>query len=189
MLIQKEELPIIKKNIFHVPIPSRLLSKEITIDSSIAHRVFPQATIEWYNDLKDYVNKTEDNKERDWIKKVFLKEKPKIISHFDRQNIKHLNWEDNTGYFDNGFADYLSINRNSGGTLYFNINEINCWNRNPIIGNKLINFSEEKLKEFSKEDKLYLYAQHNIDTYPGALFLRNWAILYINQAIRELQKS
>ena len=36
------------------------------------------------------------------------------------------------------------------------------------------------------ENRLYVYAQHNVDSYPGALFLRNWAILYMNEVFKEL---
>jgi len=34
--------------------------------------------------------------------------------------------------------------------------------------------------------ELSVYGHHNIDHYPGALFLRNWAIKYLNEALRSL---
>ena len=33
---------------------------------------------------------------------------------------------------------------------------------------------------------MHVYAQHNIDHYPGALFLRNWAILYMNEVFKQV---
>ena len=32
--------------------------------------------------------------------------------------------------------------------------------------------------------RVYTYNQHNIDNYPGALFLRNWVILYLSEAMK-----
>jgi len=38
-----------------------------------------------------------------------------------------------------------------------------------------------------QRQKCYIYAHHNVYTFPGALFLRNWAILYLNAAIKSLE--
>ena len=70
--------------------------------------------------------------------------------------------------------------------MYFNENEIfSC----QSFGKPYILFSEEKAKEFkSKGNRFFVYSPHNIDYYPGALFLRNWAIMYMNEVLKEVFK-
>jgi len=92
-------------------------------------------------------------------------------------------WECDYNLRENGFVSGFSISRNYGGSLYFLEDELNC----RAFGKSYIKFSDEKRKEFtSKENQLYTYASHNIDYYPGALFLRNWAIKYMNEVFKEI---
>ncbi len=63
-----------------------------------------------------------------------------------------------------------------------------------------IRFSKDKALEFNIKDEIiklgndiegvetYVYALHNVDYYPGALFLRNWAIRYLNDAVKQVLK-
>jgi len=86
------------------------------------------------------------------------------------------------------FVNNFSISRNAGGSLYFWEDDINC---EGIIPNSYIRFSKDKAKEFACKDikdynLAFIYAQHNVDSFPGALFLRNWAIEYMNQVFKEI---
>ena len=48
-------------------------------------------------------------------------------------------------------------------------------------------FSDKKAKEFEiRKNTAFVYAHHNIDAYPGALFLRNWAIRYMNEVFKQI---
>ena len=63
-----------------------------------------------------------------------------------------------------------------------------------------VKFSKDKALEFGIKNnfinlgdglegaQVYVYSQHNVDNYPGALFLRNWAILYLNEAMKQVLK-
>lgn len=181
LFLTKEELPILHKNCFQIPIHPKLLDETLNIDEDIAKRIFPQVAEEWYEDLKKY--SPEDRGEKEWINEIFLKEKPKmIINEFNRQVLRNV-WEDQIMIADNGFVTCFSINRNAGGSLYFNKEDSNC----QSFRNIYIKFSEEKKKEFQfDKKKIYAYAQHKIDYYPGALFLRNWAIKYMNEAFKQI---
>ncbi len=47
--------------------------------------------------------------------------------------------------------------------------------------------SPKKLREYQKKNgRIYVYHQHNVDYYPSALFLRNWAIAYLNEAMKQM---
>ncbi|MEK6823940.1 MAG: hypothetical protein AABY06_02790 [Nanoarchaeota archaeon] len=185
LFLKKEELPILYKNCFQIPIHPKLLDENIKIDETIAKRIFPRAAKEWYEDLKNYSPETDQEKE--WIKNVFLKNKPKITKHFDLQILNGF-WQDEINFNENGFTRCFSISRNTGGSLYFNNGDLNC---ETFIPNRYIQFSEEKIKEFEfkkieKYPRVYKYAPHNVDDYPGALFLRNWAILYMNEVFKQI---
>ncbi|MBI2056821.1 hypothetical protein HYT91_01050 [Candidatus Pacearchaeota archaeon] len=86
LFLTKQELPILYKNCFQIPIHPKLLDENVKIDNLIAQRLFPKVAEEWYKDLKNYSPET--NQEKEWIKKVFLKNKPKITKHFDKTNQK-----------------------------------------------------------------------------------------------------
>jgi len=198
LLLKKEEIPILYENCFQVPIHPKFFDKNIRLNPRLANQLFPKAAEDWYNDLKKYVSTVEDKSTKGWIKRVFLKEKPKITERYGGHIIDSLNWEDRVITLENGFAHDLMINRNFGGSLYFN-GDNNC---NALInyGFKLgyIRFSEEKGREFSYETikgdnnkdfgKARVYGAHNVDNYPGALFLRNWAIIYLNEAMKQVLK-
>ncbi|MBI2004404.1 hypothetical protein HYS72_02985 [Candidatus Pacearchaeota archaeon] len=185
LFLKKEELPILYKSCFQIPIHPKLLNEEIKINENIATRIFSKVAQEWYEDLKNYSPET--NQEKEWIKKVFLKNKPKITKHFDSQILNGV-WQDDVNFIDNGLVQCFSICRNSGGSIYFNNEDINC---QTLIPNNYLKFSEEKTKEFEfkkvgEYSIAHVYSQHNIDAYPGALFLRNWAITYMNEVFKQI---
>jgi len=180
LLLKKEELPILHGNCFQVPIHPKLLNPSVNINPLIAKDVFPKVAKEWYTDLKEYLPLEKDPEKREWYENVFLKEKEVVI-----ENNKQFFgiWEDEFQLSNNGFVICFSISRNAGGTLYFRKDDPNC----QSFGQEYIKFSDDKRKEFGfKEGRCFVYASHNIDHYPGALFLRNWAIAYMNEVLQEL---
>lgn len=188
LFLRKEELPILYKSCFQVPIHPKLLDKDIKIDETIAQRLFPQVAEEWYEDLKNY--SPESNLEKEWIDNLFLKEKPEITKHFDHQIVNKI-WRDDVNFMDNGLVQCFSICRNAGGSIYFREDDNNC---ESLIPNMYMKLLEEKAKEFEyKKVGEYsiarVYSQHNVDAYPGALFLRNWAVMYMNEVFRQVFKN
>lgn len=202
LMIKKEEIPILHENCFQVPIHPRLLNPNIKIDENHARAVFPKAAKEWYNELTEY-SKTLGNKStKEWIEEVFLKKKPKIKKEYDQQIIYSLDWKDEVSTNERGFARFLMINRNNGGSLYFNQSDTLGSRAFLPFNNSAgyIRFSKNKCLEFDIENKavtigdeegvmVYVYNMHNVDHYPGALFLRNWAILYLNEAMKQVLKT
>lgn len=192
LMLKKEELPILRDRCFQVPIHPKLLDSSVNIDENIAKRVFPQVAEEWYGDLLEYTENMDDEGNKKWFESVFLREKPTIKKEVGIQRIYPVRWEDKVSNGDNGFAYELSISRNAGGSLYFMEKDDCCktaTSLNYLPGKGYIRFSKEKALEFGKKkhgDHITFdcYGHHNIDNYPGALFLRNWAISYLNEAMK-----
>lgn len=193
LLLTKEEIPILSGKCFVVPIYPLLLRTEVEIDPHLAHDVFPQAAEEWYAELTAYTSQLTDAKEKKWLEDVFLQEPVSITEKHGRQCVAPLEiWEDGVEYLENGFARVLSINRNAGGTLFWHEDV-----REQYIHPPFVQFSKEKFDAYKAEEMIlknaagvfaHAYDHHNIDHYPGALFLRNWAILYLNEAMRQTIK-
>jgi hypothetical protein len=180
LLLTKEELPILHDNCFQIPIHPKLLDPNLQLNPLIAKKIFPQVAEEWHSDLKSYLPLEKNLEKRKWYEDVFLK-KEKVNFEYGRQSFG--GWEDNIQTLDNGFVCYFSIHRNYGGSLYFMEDELQC----QALGKIYIKFSEDKQKEFeNKNERIWTYASHNLDYYPGALFLRNWAISYMNEAFKEI---
>ena len=92
-------------------------------------------------------------------------------------------WENLYQTNENGLVTGFNISRNYGGSLYFNEEDSSC----RAFGKVYIKLSDEKRNKFEFEkNKIYTYASHNIDHYPGALFLRNWAIKYMNGVFKDI---
>jgi len=198
LMLRKDEIPILHERYFQLPIHPSLIDPEIRIDPDLASRLFPRAAEEWYKDLKTYREIADlDDQTKKWLDEVFLKEEPKVKTEYGHQSISKGVWRDDVVLDDNGFARGMSINRDAGGTIYFNGGE-SCCQSFVLLGKgekDYIRFSEEKAKEFRSQktspvdDEWVLvntYASHNIDSYPGALFLRNWGILYLNKALKSV---
>ena len=189
LLLTKEEVPIISGSHFIIPIHPMLLRKDMVIDKNLAYSVFPQAAEEWYTELTEYVSTLENGKEKTWINDVFLKGKPEVKEERGRLTVYPLKfWQALVETMENGFATVLSINRNVGGSLFLPPDD-----KKQHISPVIVKFSPEKFKAYEAEDigldsslgaYSYAYDQHNIDNYQGALFLRNWAMLYVNEALK-----
>src|SRR3989344_8449423 len=204
-LVTKEELPILYKPrfsrpIFHVPIHPSLVRSDITLDPKIAQRVFPQAAKEWYVDLKRYADGlSEEDTDKKWFNEVFLKAEPTIEkmyagTDFERQEMHPLSWRDDAVVEKTGFARGISISRDAGGSLYYRADE-----RAGLLHPRYVKFDESKFRLYCSDSSFnnesfpfsngtigLEYHHHNIDHYPGALFLRNWAILILNESMRQV---
>lgn len=198
LLLRKEELPILGKPDcprFTVPIHPALLRPDVRIDPTIAYHVFRQAAQEYHTELTQYVATMQDEKEKVWYKEVFLKNPTVMTDKRGRQTILDGMWEDLVQTGENGFARVLSINRNVGGTLFYNSEDRSC--THEYLSPPTVNFTPEKFAAYAVLEKNpniigvtgNAYSHHNIDHYPGALFLRNWAILYLNEAMKSIGGS
>ena len=198
LMLKKEEIPILYERNFMLPIHPALLEPHSNIHPNLASHVFPQAAQEWYEDLRHYRETVDlDEQTKKWVDDVFLAKLPEIRTEFGRQ-VTLISWEDNHETEANGFARAMSINRNFGGTIYFNRGDYGCRTFLPFGGypNEYVIFSEDKAREFgfdnmtlAEENKgtlVYVYNLHNVDHYPGALFLRNWGMLYLNEALKSI---
>lgn len=196
LLLKKEEIPILNENFFQMPIHPMLLSENISLNPKLANKLFSKAAEDWYNDLKEYEKTIEDKDTKKWLNDVFLKEKPEIKEEHGIQYIREGCWEDKVHVQGNGFSRVFSIDRNIGGSMYFN-NDRCCEEFVSFDGtHDIIRFDKEKIIEFAKEIKDYgdglkggvlnIYGLHNVDYYAGALFLRNWAIIYLNEAMKQV---
>ena len=185
LLIKREEIPIFNDRCFIVPIHPKLLEPSTNLNPDIASNLFPEAAQQWYGDLQEYYRTLEAGQNKQWIQEVFLKQ-PQIGERYGRQYLVNLlGWEELVQTDNRGFATCLSVSRNAGGSLYLPSSEGPDW-----FGPRHVRFSQEKMKEYTTEQYKDIgigrcYNHHNIDYYPGALFLRNWAILYLNAALTE----
>ena len=193
-MLQKEDLQIIRGNRFQVPIYPSLLHAEVLFDTTIASRMFPIAAKEWHSDLTTYVqtlpgNNSEEKERKRWLQESYLDKKLDVIKdEYGRQLVRF--WEDLVHCDNRGFVRVFSISRNAGGSLYLS----DIFEREQFVMNTLIKFNEEKRKLYSinpneGSTKMIMYSMHNVEYYPGALFLRNWAILYLNEALREVERQ
>lgn len=189
VLLKKEEIPIARNGYFMAPIhPTLLVNK---IDRQIAHDVFPAAAQEWYVDLQEFVKTPGDQDLKAWIKSCHLKKKISVKDKGYEKIVEPILYRDNVITNEMGFATGLSISRNHGGSLYMNPD-----GHLELIHQGVCKFSEEKFREYNSRASghrpetfcahAHVYSQHNVDDYPGGLFLRNWAILYLNEALRSL---
>lgn len=192
LFLRKEELPILGFDHprFLIPIYPPLLAPNITVDPYLAQEVFVQAVQEWYDDLFTLTQTLPTVQQpRIWYEEVFLREKPNIIKKSrERQRTKILGWEDLTFCTSTGFVSGFSISRNAGGTLFLSGQD---HENEAYPAPKLVKFSEEKIELYAidpaaQHPRIYVYQTHNVDHLPGALFLRNWAILYLNAALTKL---
>jgi hypothetical protein len=187
LILTKEELPILHDHCFQIPIHPKLLDSVIHIREEIAKEVFPKVAEEWRNDLIEYLPLEKDQQKREWYEQVFLKKHDDVVK---RNNSQFFGiWEDEIQLADNGLVVGFSISRNVGGSLYFSKSTDNCY---AIIPGRMIKFSPEKTEKFATEkngkySKAFVYSSHNIDYYPGALFLRNWVIEYMNEVFEEIK--
>ena len=195
LLLRKEELPILHGHCFQVPIHPRLLGEEVNIDPRIAVRVFRLAAGDWFQDLTAYHRDLADSDpNKRWIGEAFLRDKLEVREDHGGLRIDRLGWGARVRHSDNGFARVLELSCGSG-CLYFTPEDRICEGFVPFLSNNkgYIRLEEEKAREFSFEEfdtktlkgvAVHTYAPHNIDGYPQALFLRNWAIFYLNEAMK-----
>ena len=192
LLLTREELPIKTTQqhlpIFTIPIHPGLLEDDISLNPELAVEVFPLAAQDWYADLQSYVETLPEGRMKSWIEDVFLANGAECRLEDSGRYRMGLSgvWSSYYQVDPRGFADGLSISRDHGGSLTLP-------ERGPL-GPPTVIFTPEKLEEYAianfVEGRRFAtgmsYGRHNVDAYPGALFLRNWAIHYLNAAMTEL---
>lgn len=214
LLIKKEEIPIYEigsgmgpKPYFQLPIHPIFASDKINLDKGLPRKLFPEVLDGWYAELKTYADGLDRGNEKDWLYEVFLKEKPYISRKYGRQYIgigPREVWEDNVGFLENGFCFSFSLERDTAGSIGVHFGD---WDgTRAYIGPEHVKFSPEKFAEYScdrdPEKKItkreikearngvsaYVFQHHNVELYASALFLRNWAIMYENEALKQIMK-
>lgn len=187
LVLTKEEIPILHGRCFELPIHPALLREKL--NPLLAHHVFPQAAKEWYDDFSEAVKRETDPQNKRWYEEVFLVH-PEITIENGHQvliSLLHGVWRDMVLTEENGFASSLSINRDVGGTIGYQ-RDISVHN---YICPPYVNFTPEKLRAYAAQPpseglrgvRAHSYNLHNVDHLPGALFLRNWGLLYLNAAM------
>ncbi len=189
LLLTKEEVPISQKRYLIVPIHPLLLTERL--DPRLANNVFPMAAHEWYAELQAVEGTP---KEREWYKSVFLQHEPIIEQRGANQVMTPPSggWFDHVTTNDNGFATLLGINRNQGMLMLMSGSRAMKYITPPII-----NFTQEKFKRYAAEEPFprargvhaFVYNCENITGLPSALFLRNWAVLYLNEALKYIESK
>lgn len=190
----KEEIPIWGRDNtgFYLPIPPKLLHQDTRLNHRLANDVFPKVAQEWHEDLRQFMNVRElDGQTREFYGRFLKDRPPEIIVEAGKQTLSSvMGWRDEVTTDERGFAYGLSISRNGGGTLYYNPTMGDSESVIPLDGkpNRFFRISREKALQLALDDRgrIKVYAPHNIDHYPGALFLRNWGIAYVNAAMKSL---
>ncbi len=184
-----------------IPIYKSLLNEDISLDPSLANKVFPAAVEAWQQDIRTTTELPED------IKKESLAEflKPysiisKTIYPNKYQCVKP--W----GFCDvipdttkTGFARGFELNECRSNVVHINEDSIN----NSIISRILnpdssgfaIDFSQSKINAYSVEKSsegfltCHYYGIHNPGTWETVNLLRIWAIHYLNAALQSAHKQ
>lgn len=203
ILIKKEEIPIVeiptgrsdRTPYFSLPIHPTLLTEDIQVDDNLANELFPKVVDDWYKDLKKYRDTVDSPVEQEWLDKVFLKEIPHVSHKYSEQEVPSLGWRNHFGTKKNGFVRYFEMERNIAGSIYISEDR---FERVHYIGPREVKFSPEKFIEYADRERVRyinknpstgvvanIYSHHNVEIYPGALMLRNLAIEYNNEVIRQ----
>ena len=195
-ILSKEEVKIIESGNFYIPIHPKLIDPNVSINPDLARNVFEKSAYEWYEDLIRHYDLVSDKTEKNFIKREFLDLFSGVSNKDGELCLLNGVWKNIFGLSDNGFADTLSISRNSRGSLYFNKID-SCEYFIPLNGmeNRYFKIGKEKALEFCYDKfidspgKIYTYNKHNVENFPSALFLRNWALNYVNAALEDISKD
>ncbi len=190
--LTKDEIRIFGPNHtgFYVPIHPTLLEQSRSFDRTLANRVFPQAAGEWYEDLQTFLANTPTLEPdlREYCKELLRYGKPRVLAVDGRQELEHIGWEDRVRTDERGFATTLALSPSTNG-LYFS-EDSHCRVALSLRGGPetRFNLSREKVQSLAGEEHgdfaiVATYGKHNVNTLPGALFLRNWAMAYVNAAM------
>lgn len=207
LLLKKEEIPIIDEIRFVVPVHPQLLVKQINTVGA-ANNTFSKAVNDWYKDLKGYVKELDDQEIKEKINETFLQKEPTIIIKYGRRTVDPLNWQYDATIRENGLVGRFSVDV---GELFLEEDY-----RAVRVNSKYLKFSPEKFSEYEIKDLdypgfdedvidveqlidvdqidilsqdgayLHVYYPEYIKSYPEALFLRNWSIMYLNEAIKDV---
>ena len=181
LLLTKDEIPVRHLTSFFVPIHPLLLKPPHGLSPTLAQEAFPQAEQEWKIELTAYASGLPSGEERTWIEEVFLgKKSPRSDPEFPFLTPPPFTFNVKTLADENGFVQHLSIGRNTG-NLHFTGEEtayLPAWTL----------LSPEKILAYqcNASGEAYAYQHDNIEHRPSALLMRNWALLYVNAALRQV---
>jgi len=180
---------LINGTVFYVPIHPVLFEGGVELDPKLAMGAFPDVAREWHTDLMMRRNRLPGGKERE-LYDSFL-EFGSEVSKEGGEYVLGGMWRSEVIIGGGGFARGLSINRDVGGSLDYNPVDVDCEIGMIPRKGRFFGLSEAKVKEFGRlwAEGGYLldvYGQHNVDNLPGALFLRNWAVKYLNAAVESV---
>src|SRR3989338_1399123 len=198
--LTKDELPLCGKTSYKLLIHPRLLDTNTRLDPNLADEVFPQAADEWYDDLCASLARNEMDTETREHCQMFVDLGRPTVSwdiYSRRPRLSTVSsYEGLVQTSANGFAYVLGIERNFAGSLIYNPNFLRSDQQYmPLDGSRgrLFNgIHPQKAREFAIEKlgngmaRVNTYSEHNIYTHSGAIFLRNWGILYLNAAMKSV---
>jgi len=180
LLLTREEIVITETErcSFVVPIhPSLIgdLPQSIPQDPSYLLRSIPEA-IRWtIKDLQTYIT-TGEGRRIGTAEKV-LRELPREDREYNQSSM-----------ISPGFTVIHTFHKNCPYTMAISTNP-GLYIDTERISSSTCKFSEEKFAEYrNKRRQTHVWTTHNIDHMPQALFLRNWAIAYHNELLKELHK-
>jgi hypothetical protein len=193
LLLKKEEIPILpgegryyRGGRFFLPIYPKLLDADVKIDPLLANKVFPKAAKDWFADLKKTLNDMPDSA-RDHAEEL-LKKKISVKRKYGRQVAQPVGFEDQVTTLANGFVKGIAIS-SSANSLYVELNSPQA----VFPAEGAVKFSTEKFEAYCCRNHkseawyyMHLFHMHNPGNYTSLLFLRNWGILYVNEALKQV---
>lgn len=181
-----------------VPVHPRLVDEDLRFDPKLAHKVFPKAAEDWYNnDLRKQLEIEENENNRAVIKQD-LNKKFSVKRRYNSWSVNPPGcWNDITVYNDNrGFAKSFKLDTNIAGSLILDTSFGDEYDKAPL-NPPMVNFTPEKFLEYSCLPKErverpdlgtlgYAYRPHNTGSTSGILLLKNWTIAYLNEAMKQI---
>ncbi|MCX6774797.1 MAG: hypothetical protein NTY99_01760 [DPANN group archaeon] len=181
LLLKKEEIPIVPSTnyayvrpIFTIPIHPKLIDYGTKLDPELARSVFPQALEEWQKDLPKLAQKLRHCEVAQEHLGKYLGKKITL----EKGTIQPMGWTCEISKMPNGFAERLDLGVQDD--LVYDGATVTPWNTTSYFPNK-------KFKQYRSDDgNMARYSLHNVDHFANALFFKEWAILYLNEALKQV---
>lgn len=169
-----------------VPIHPSLLRKDIKIDERLGYETLSRAIKPWRKDVNKYHKIIKDTTSKKSINIGGVESVHDDVWIIKPEDI----YIDRFGFMDNGLVRTFQLGDENA--LYLDQNNTISIHQDEAV------FKAEKLYEYSckKDDDIlgsgfatcYAYQVHNLGNYRAALFLKNWAVIYLNTALKQILK-
>jgi len=180
---------------FVVPIHHSLrdaIPDDLKHDKGLAYSVLNDA-IDWYTEdlTRYYKSLGNDNSTQEWIKRAFMDSLPE----------KQDEWNQFRSNLGGGWTVYMVLSQgflySLGLTVHCHIySDTGSFHHNSVNSFEA-KMTKEKFIEYSIDgdvrdldgnyfSDMYAWHTHNVDTIPEAIMLRNWAILYENKLLEQM---